>query len=279
MHFSIVIFEIFLIGVGIVFLVRAFFPIQQLILELNDTSLQKRWKVLSLLILFFVISYAIFALNLWLIQELLNPLSIVAALMLFGGGVFVFLVGQLALHTMSDVKKIALLQKESITDGLMGIKNRRYFEGRLHEEVAHSKRYKLPLSLMLLDVDHFKMINDTYGHKAGDDVLKNLSALIVKMVRDSDVVARYGGEEIAIIAPSTPKNEAEFLAERLRGAIEKTTIATIDTTQEVIQVTVSIGISTLGPVVQDRDALVEEADNALYAAKSQGRNKVLSSRW
>jgi len=279
MHPLIVFFEIFLLFIGIIFLIRALFPIQKLILELSDGSLQKRWKVLSLLILFFVIGYVVFGYNLWMIQSLLNPLSFVVSFMLFCGGIFVFLVGQLALNTMSDVKKIALLQQESITDGLTGIKNRRYFEGRLHEEVAHSKRYKLPLSLILLDVDHFKSINDTYGHKAGDEVLKNLSSLIASMVRDSDVVARYGGEEIAIIAPSTPKNEAEFLAERLRSAVEKTTIAVIDATQEVIQVTLSAGVSTLGHVVTDRDALVEEADHALYEAKNQGRNKVVSSRW
>ncbi len=279
MHPLIVFFEIFLLFIGIIFLIRALFPIQKLILELSDGSLQKRWKVLSLLILFFVIGYVVFGYNLWMIQSLLNPLSFVVSFMLFCGGIFVFLVGQLALNTMSDVKKIALLQQESITDGLTGIKNRRYFEGRLHEEVAYSKRYKLPLSLILLDVDHFKSINDTYGHKAGDEVLKNLSSLIASMVRDSDVVARYGGEEIAIIAPSTPKNEAEFLAERLRSAVEKTTIAVIDATQEVIQVTLSAGVSTLGHVVTDRDALVEEADHALYEAKNQGRNKVVSSRW
>jgi len=279
MHPLIVFFEIFLLFIGIIFLIRALFPIQKLILELSDGSLQKRWKVLSLLILFFVIGYVVFGYNLWMIQSLLNPLSFVVSFMLFCGGIFVFLVGQLALNTMSDVKKIALLQQESITDGLTGIKNRRYFEGRLHEEVAHSKRYKLPLSLILLDVDHFKSINDTYGHKAGDEVLKNLSSLIASMVRDSDVVARYGGEEIAIIAPSTPKNEAELLAERLRSAVEKTTIAVIDATQEVIQVTLSAGVSTLGHVVTDRDALVEEADHALYEAKNQGRNKVVSSRW
>jgi diguanylate cyclase (GGDEF)-like protein len=279
MHLFIVFFEIFLISVGIVFLIRSLFPMQQLIAELSDGSLQKRWKILSVLILFFVMGYVVFAYNLWLIQELHNPLSIVISFMLLGGGVFVFLVGQLALHTMSDIKKIASLKQESITDGLMGIKNRRYFEGRLCEEVAHSKRHKLPLSLLLLDVDHFKSINDTYGHQAGDEVLKNLSALVLKMVRDSDVVARYGGEEIAIIAPSTPKPEAELLAERLRNAIEKTTVATIGATQEVIQVTVSVGVSALGHVVMDRDALLEEADQALYTAKNQGRNKVISSPW
>lgn len=279
MYPSIVLFEIFLIGVGIVFLIRSLFPIQQLILELSDGSLQKRWKILSLLILFFVVGYVVFAYNLWLIKEVLNPLSIVVSFMLLCGGVFVFFVGQLALHTMSDVKKIILLQHESITDALTGTKNRRYFDQRLCEEVAHSLRYKLSLSLLLLDVDHFKKINDTYGHTIGDEVLVNISKLVMEMVRDSDVVARYGGEEIVIIAPSTDRDEAELLAERLRAAIEKTTMATIDATQEVIQVTVSIGVCSLGLIVQDKEALIEEADRALYLAKNQGRNRVVQSRW
>ena len=279
MYPSIVLFEIFLIGVGIVFLIRSLFPIQQLIAELSDGSLQKRWKILSLLILFFVVGYVVFAYNLWLIKEVLNPLSIVVSFMLLCGGVFVFFVGQLALHTMSDVKKIILLQHESITDALTGTKNRRYFDQRLCEEVAHSLRYKLSLSLLLLDVDHFKKINDTYGHTIGDEVLVNISKLVMEMVRDSDVVARYGGEEIVIIAPSTDRDEAELLAERLRAAIEKTTMATIDATQEVIQVTVSIGVCSLGLIVQDKEALIEEADRALYLAKNQGRNRVVQSRW
>jgi hypothetical protein len=110
MHPLIVFFEIFLLFVrGIIFLIRALFPIQKLILELSDGSLQKRWKILTLLILFFVIWYAVFGYNLWMIQAMLNPLSVVVSFMLLSGGVFVFLLGQSALHTMSDVKKIALL--------------------------------------------------------------------------------------------------------------------------------------------------------------------------
>ena len=279
MHQAVIFFELLMLFLGTLFLVRSLYPIKKLILELNDGILQRRWKILSVLILFFIIGYGIFGYGLWSIKELLNPLAVVVTFMLLCGGIFVFLVGQLALHTMSDVRKIAILQHESITDGLTGAKNRRYFDQRLCEEVAHSKRYKLSLSLLLLDVDHFKKINDTYGHKIGDEVLKNLSALVMEMVRDSDIVARYGGEEIAIIAPSTPREEAELLAERLRSAIEKTTMAMIDATQEVVQVTASIGVCSLGLIVQDRDALIEETDRALYMAKNQGRNRVISSRW
>lgn len=279
MHPSVVYLEFFLIFLGSTFLVFSLFPIRELIVELNDGPLKSRWKFLSILIIGFVLGYLAFGYGLWTVRNELHLLSLIAVSMLFGGGIFVFFVGRLALNTMSDVKKIALLQHESITDGLTGVKNRRYFDQRLSEEIFHSKRYKLSLSLLLLDVDHFKKINDTYGHKIGDEVLKNLSLLVMATVRDSDIVARYGGEEVAIIAPSTSREEAELLAERLRNVIEKTTMATIDATQEVVQATVSIGVCSLGLIVQDKDALIEEADRALYMAKSQGRNKVVLSRW
>ncbi|MBP6324593.1 MAG: GGDEF domain-containing protein [Sulfurospirillum sp.] len=274
MHSSIVFLEIILIIMGAIFLVSSLVPIKKVILELSSGELQRKWKVLSILVFFFIFSYIVFCYNLWQIRNVLNPLSFIVALMLLGGGVFVYLVGQLALKTMSDIRKIAILQYESITDSLTGLKNRRYFDQRLHEEIAHSRRYRLPLSLLLIDVDHFKVVNDTYGHQIGDEVLKNLSKVILEMVRDSDIVARYGGEEIAIITPNTEKAEAILLAERLRNIVQKSTLASIDATQEVVQITISIGVSTLNLVVMDKDALVEEADKALYEAKKLGRNRV-----
>ena len=274
MHSSIVFLEIILIIMGAIFLVSSLVPIKKVILELSSGELQRKWKVLSILVFFFIFSYIVFCYNLWQIRNVLNPLSFIVALMLLGGGVFVYLVGQLALKTMSDIRKIAILQYESITDSLTALKNRRYFDQRLHEEIAHSRRYRLPLSLLLIDVDHFKVVNDTYGHQIGDEVLKNLSKVILEMVRDSDIVARYGGEEIAIITPNTEKAEAILLAERLRNIVQKSTLASIDATQEVVQITISIGVSTLNLVVMDKDALVEEADKALYEAKKLGRNRV-----
>lgn len=279
MHPAIILCEIGFILIGALFLLRALAPLKQMISNLPEGVLQQKWRVLRALILFFVVGYLLFSYNLWLIREVINPLSIVASLMLLCGGVFVFFVGQLALQTLSDVKKMALLEQESITDSLTGLKNRRYFDQRLCEEIAYSKRYRLPLSLLLIDVDYFKKVNDTYGHQVGDEVLKNLSFLIMSMVRDSDIAARYGGEEIAIIAPSTEKEEAVLLAERLREATQKATVATIQTTQEVIQVSISVGVSTLGLIVNDREAILEEADKALYEAKRLGRNRVEMSRW
>lgn len=279
MHPSIVILEIILILIGVIFLISSLVPIKKLILGLPYGQLQRKWKILSLLIFFFIFSYIIFCLNLWLIRNVLNPLSFIVALMLLGGGIFVYLVGQLALKTMSDIRKIAVLQHESITDSLTGLRNRRYFDQRLSEEIAQSKRYRLPLSLLLVDVDHFKRVNDTYGHQMGDEVLKNLSKVIVDMVRDSDIVARYGGEEIAIITPKTDKTEAVLLAERLRTIVQKSPLASIDARQEVVEITISIGVSTLHLVSMDKSAFVEEADKALYEAKKLGRNRVQISSW
>lgn len=279
MHPVMIIFELALLVIGALFLVRSLTPIKRLILELPEGNLKKRWKILSVLILFFIICYFVFGYNLWLIRETLNGLSIVVSIMLLLGGVFAYLVGQLALQTTNDVKDMAILQHESITDALTGLKNRRYFDQRICEEVALSKRYKLPLTLMLLDVDYFKKINDTYGHTVGDEVLSNLSKLVLEVVRDSDIVARYGGEEIAIITPNTGKAEAELLAERLRGKVEKTTVAMVGATQEIVQVTVSLGICSLSPVITDKEALLEESDQALYLAKKYGRNRVVVSNW
>lgn len=279
MHPVMIIFELTLLVFGAFFLVRSLRPIKRLILELPEGNLKKRWKILSALILFFITCYFIFGYNLWLMRESLSVLSIVVSIMLLLGGVFAYLVGQLALQTTNDVKDIAILQHESITDALTGLKNRRYFDQRICEEVALSKRYKLPLTLILLDVDYFKKINDTYGHTVGDEVLSNLAKLVLEVVRDSDIVARYGGEEIAIITPNTSKAEAELLAERLRGKVEKTTVAMVGTTQEIVQVTISLGICSLSPVITDKEALLEETDQALYLAKKYGRNRFVVSNW
>ena len=271
--------ELVFLIIGALFLVRALSPIKRLISELPEGTLKRRWRLLSNLTLFFLLFYFVFGYNLWLLRESITMLSMLGSLMLLLGGIASYVMGQLALQTANDVKDMAILQHESITDALTGLKNRRYFDQRMSEEVALSLRHKLPLSLMLLDVDHFKKINDTYGHQIGDEVLSSLAKLISGMVRDSDIVARYGGEEIAIITPRTSKEEAALLAERLRDLIEKTTVAMVGTTQEVVQVTVSLGICSLSPVITDKDALIEESDQALYLAKKYGRNRVVVSNW
>lgn len=271
--------ELALLLLGVGFLVRSLNPIKRLILELPQGRLARRWKTLSLLILSFLIAYLVFAYDIVIHQKPYSMTFFLITIVLFLGGIFVFLVGQLALHTISTIKHLSVLEQESITDGLTGLKNRRYFDQRIAEEVALSKRYKLPLSLILIDVDHFKKINDMYGHTVGDSVLKRLAALVSELVRDSDVVARYGGEEIVIITPNTTKQAAALLAERLRSVIEQTTVATVGATQEIVQVTISLGVCSLSHVITDKVALLEETDQALYSAKKFGRNKVVVSNW
>lgn len=279
MYSFLFLFELLLLGVGVVFLVLSLTPIKQLILEFPDGKSKAKWKILRLLIFLFIVGYFLFAGTLWMFRDSLSMLSLIPSSLLFLGGIFVFFVGQLSLKTTNDIKDLAVLKQESITDALTGLRNRRYFDQRISEEVALSTRYKLPLTLMLIDVDHFKKVNDTYGHTVGDEVLQTLSKIIQNVVRDSDIVARYGGEEIVIITPNTTKEEAAILAERLREKVEQTKVATIATTQEVVQVTISIGLCSLSPIITDKEALLEESDQSLYLAKKHGRNRVVVSNW
>ncbi len=279
MYSFLFLFELLILGVGVVFLILSLTPIKQLILEFPDGKSKAKWKILRLLIFLFIVGYFLFAGTLWMFRDSLGMLSLIPSSLLFLGGIFVFFVGQLALKTINYIKDLAVLKQESITDALTGLRNRRYFDQRISEEVARSTRYKLPLTLMLIDVDHFKKVNDTYGHTVGDKVLQTLSKIIQNVVRDGDIVARYGGEEIVIITPNTTKEEAAILAERLREKVEQTKVTTIATTQEVVQVTISIGLCSLSPIITDKEALLEESDQSLYLAKKHGRNRVVVSNW
>lgn len=178
---------------------------------------------------------------------------------------------QLALNLKEANDK---LRKLAFRDDLTGLYNHRYFQEILEAEIQRSIRYKHPVSLLLLDVDFFKRVNDTYGHPAGDHVLRQISLKMAKLVRHCDIVARYGGEEFAIILPEIQKNGAKVLAQRIRRGIEQLQI-TINS--QKIGLTVSVGVSSTDDIegVKDaRPALINNADQALYAAKRNGRNRV-----
>lgn len=160
-----------------------------------------------------------------------------------------------------------LLQALATTDGLTGLKNYRTFKERLIEEFERAKRYHLPLSLMLLDVDHFKAFNDTQGHPAGDEVLKRVAKLLTESTRSTDFVARYGGEEFAVLLPFTHQSAALALAERTRAAIAQAK-------WDLRAVTASIGVATINDTTHTWDILVKQADTALYHSKQTGRNRV-----
>jgi two-component system, cell cycle response regulator len=175
--------------------------------------------------------------------------------------------------TLADeLEETALRQRyeSSIVDGLTGAMNRRHFDDRLVGELAFAKRHDAAVSLLLIDIDHFKKVNDRHGHQAGDSVLRQLAATIRHTLRLEDVFARYGGEEFAVIARGIDLERAGAFGERLRNLVAKTSFKH---EQAVIPVTLSIGIASLSDCNDASvDQLVRVADARLYAAKAAGRN-------
>lgn len=157
-------------------------------------------------------------------------------------------------------------------DELTGLFNRRYFEQRAQEECLRARRYERPLSLLLGDLDHFKEVNDRYGHAYGDIVLREVGDILLRHCRSSDLVARYGGEEFALLLPETGTEEAMQVAERLRAAVKALTFSHLSGS---FQATMSFGVTCLTSERRQSVAgLLAEADTALYAAKHKGRNRV-----
>lgn len=160
----------------------------------------------------------------------------------------------------------------ALRDGLTRVYNKKYFLDRLDTEFAYAKRHGAALSLVMFDVDHFKRVNDTWGHLAGDAVLVKLAEITQQTVRTEDVLARYGGEEFGIICRGIPLLNAGILGERVRTAVERTSF---DYQGTRLPVTVSVGVGALPEAVADGPLdLVAEADAALYDAKQAGRNRV-----
>lgn len=163
------------------------------------------------------------------------------------------------------------LQHLSRTDHLTGLFNRGYWESRLIQEFKRFDRYENPSTLIMLDIDHFKKINDTYGHTVGDEVIRTLSRIIKEQVRNLDIPGRYGGEEFGIILTDTNGDGACVFAERLRAAVEATTV--LFENYEV-KFTISLGVAELDEHLHDHRHWIEKADQGLYRSKEGGRNRV-----
>lgn len=187
--------------------------------------------------------------------------------------------GIIASFCIENVVNRARLLRSGFTDVLTGWHNRRYLAVRINEELARARRGGAGLVCLMLDVDHFKRVNDTWGHVAGDAVLREIAQRVESQVRASDVAARFGGEEFVVLLPGTDAGAAAKLAERIRAAVAATPITV--PSGEPVTMTVSIGIADVSPRPDDEDlktlgdSLIARADVALYAAKSAGRDRVV----
>lgn len=182
----------------------------------------------------------------------------------------------LSTYAAIAIDRVRLLEetkKRAITDGLTRLYNHRHFMQRLGEEIARSRRYARPLSLLMIDIDHFKSYNDTWGHLEGNKLLRKLSKVLTNQSREVDIVARYGGEEFAVIVPEADKADSCRLAERIRSKIE-TTVFPNQSKGSLGNTTVSAGVAAFPADATSPLALIERADAALYKAKATGRNKV-----
>ncbi|MSM39878.1 MAG: diguanylate cyclase [Geobacter sp.] len=183
---------------------------------------------------------------------------------------------QLKIKLLQDELKHSneLLKELSNTDPLTQLFNRRYMMEVLEKEIQRTFRKGSPISLIIMDIDHFKKVNDVHGHQQGDTVLVNVAGLVKRHLRSYDVAARYGGEEFVGILPETPLDEAMVVAERVRVAVQQLTFAH---KLQTLKITISMGVATYpGPGVDSIDDIIRVADEALYRAKSEGRNRVIT---
>ncbi|MGD8176171.1 diguanylate cyclase [Marinimicrobium sp. ARAG 43.8] len=179
-------------------------------------------------------------------------------------------------ETASDRRQLertnAQLRRLSQIDGLTGLYNRVTWESFLSTEFERHRRYRTEAALVMLDIDHFKPINDTYGHPAGDEVIRQIASLIKFNLRQPDIAGRYGGEEFAVILPETDLDGARIFAERMREVVEQQIIQWADVP---LQITVSLGVAPLSETYHRSDHWLKAADEALYRAKGSGRNQVV----
>jgi two-component system, cell cycle response regulator len=173
--------------------------------------------------------------------------------------------------TQERTRMMEKLQKLAVTDGLTSLYNSRYFYNQLELEVDRSTRYKHPLALLLIDVDHFKDYNDAYGHLEGDQVLVRFSQILKSCLRANDSAYRYGGEEFTVILPETGAEEARTVAQRIRTALEAETF--IPASGQAVSKTISIGVTEYAPM-EGMMSFVKRADEAMYLSKQNGRNRV-----
>jgi diguanylate cyclase (GGDEF)-like protein len=239
---------------------------------------RRQWQLLRGFNVLFILGYLAYAYSLW--REVPIAGDALITIVFFLGACFVLIISIMSLRSITALNRMIVLERDVITDHLTGIYNRRFLDRQISKEFARSERYGSPLSLLLLDIDHFKEVNDHCGHQIGDEVLREIAEQIRSAMRESDYVGRFGGEEYMVILSETNGPVAARLAEKLRQRFETTVLipAMYCPTKKDIKRTVSIGVASYDQERHLRAAeLVEDADTALYKAKDTGRNRIVVS--
>ncbi len=259
---------------GICLLVVSAFTSQQLIKKLPMGKVRNSWQMLTYFIIGFIFAYAAYMLMLMTGQA--NLSSLVVPKLCFTAAAFILLLCFLTYQITRDIREAIAMDQASIIDPVLDIYNRRYFDRRIDEETQRSRRYKLPLSLILFEVDEFSNVVDQHGRLVGDVVLRKVSDFIMNTVRSSDIVARFDEHKIIVATTQTQDDMAEKLADRLRAEIEKLEIIrnSGEESAQALHVTVSGGVSCLLDSIKNGFELVDLAENALLQANKIGRNKV-----
>jgi diguanylate cyclase (GGDEF)-like protein len=257
-------------GMGIA--IASLLPLLKVAAIVRTPKLRWAWRCLTLMILLCVLAAIVGVVE--KVGTSANTSDVAGSVPRLLGPCFVFVVAWLSFKTAQDSLGFSLLHDIAFKDFLTGIANRRALDKRLSDDIQQANSQKSPLSVLLLDIDHFKKINDHHGHDVGDAVLKNVGTLLGANIRSEDLAGRFGGEEFLIIMPCASQEIAAAAANRLR--IMLSDFRTLPPNVSAVGITVSFGVATLR-AGETSTSLLRRADLALYASKRQGRDQVVVS--
>lgn len=262
-----------LVLAALALLTGSLWTVRSLLARLPAGPMRVQWRLLSAMVLIFIAAYIVYLMAWW--ERHLSFLDLLVPAIFLGCACFVWLGTRLSLATVVNVLRLSSMDRAQVTDALTGLRSRHYLDKLMQQEMQHAERRGLAVSVMLLDIDHFAAVNKGYGHAVGDQVLTEIGRILSASVRESDLLVRYGGEEIAILATHTPPAAAMAVAERLRREIEVGARKALREAKGARHaITVSIGVAGREAGVSGPADLFGMAEQALQQAKREGRNRV-----
>ena len=262
-----------LVLAALTLLTASLWTVCRLLAQLPAGPMLVQWRVLSAMVLVFMAGYIVYLAARW--ERHQSLIDLLAPALFLGCACFVWLGTRLSLATVVNVLRLSSIDRAQVTDALTGLRSRQYLDRLMQQEMQRAERRGLAVSVMLLDIDHFAAVNKGYGHAVGDQVLTEIGRILSASVRESDLLVRYGGEEIAILATHTPPAAALAVAERLRREIEIGARKALREAKGARHaITVSIGVAGREAGGSGPADLFGMADKALQKAKREGRNRV-----